>query len=251
MSTKGLNDFVWYDLQTPDPKAAIGFYSKLFGWTPQGEPDSGHVGWNNGENHFGGIGTPQAGVPAHWLGYVETDALEGTVERAKKMGAKVFAGPMSIGEGGDIAVVADPQGAAIGLYQGGKGHEGWEPRKTEPGDVGWAELGTSDIDGARAFYGECFGWKTGQSMQMPDGVYHMVMKGETSIAGLYTKPADMPVSAWTFYINVNDVDETVAKAKALGGKLLVGPQTVPDMVTFAILTDPQGATFGIAKSLGG
>ncbi len=132
MSTKGLNDFVWYDLQTPDPKAAIGFYSKLFGWTPQGEPDSGHVGWHNGENHFGGIGKPHAGAPAHWLGYIETDALEGTVERAKKMGAEVFAGPMSIGEGGDIAVVADPQGAVIGLYQGGKGHEGWAPGSPRP-----------------------------------------------------------------------------------------------------------------------
>ncbi len=251
MSTKGLNDLVWFDLQTPDAKAAIGFYSKLFGWTSKGDPEGSHVGWHNGDNQFGGIGKPQGGAPAHWLGYIETDALEGTVDRAKKMGAKVFAGPMSIGEGGDIAVVADPQGAVIGLYEGGKGHEGWEPRKSEPGDFGWAELGTSDIGGARAFYGENFGWKTGEPMPMPEGVYHMFVKGEGPIAGLYTKPAEMPVSAWTFYINVEDVDETVAKAKALGGKVLVGPQTVPNMVTFAILTDPQGAMFGVVKSLGG
>lgn len=119
-------------------------------------------------------------------------------------------------------------------------------RSTENGDFGWHELATFDVQGARVFCRENFNWTSGDVMEMPTGQYHMLMRGEASVAGLYDKPAEMPVLAWGYYINVEDVDAVVARSTELGGKTVIPATTIFGMVKFA---DTTGGVIGVAQSL--
>ncbi len=252
--SKGLGNFVWYDLMTTDIDASKAFYTQLFGWSVKsmdmGEGATYH-GWQNGEAGFGGIEKHRApGAPSAWVGYIEVEDVDATVARSEKMGGTVVVPAMDIpGDVGRIAFLNDPQGATFALYRSGKSHSDWEPRKDQAGDFGWAELGTTDVNGAKAFYGENFNWASGHTMEMPDGTYNMIMLGEQSIGGMFDKPAQQPVSAWTHYVNVDDTAASAEKAKTLGATILHGPQEIPGQVIFAIIADPTGACFGIAQSL--
>jgi hypothetical protein len=57
-------------------------------------------------------------------------------------------------------------------------------------------------------------------------------------------PPAMP-SFWMPYFQVPSLDDSTAKAKELGGKLMVGPHDVPDAGRFTIFRDPQGAAFAM------
>jgi len=67
-------------------------------------------------------------------------------------------------------------------------------------------------------------------------------------AGMMPKPPQMPAhipSYWMPYFMVTDVDGDSAKAKQLGGKVMVGPTDIPKVGRFAIIGDPQAAVFAI------
>lgn len=243
-------NFVWYTMLSTDVEASKAFYTGLFGWNQQSmDIDGAEITMLlNGDSPLGGIKAhPMPGAPSAWIGYIGVDNVDATLEKATKMGGKA-PGPATDIPPGRFAFLNDPQGAWLAVFS----HANDEvpiSRKTETGDFGWAELATTDVDGAKGFYGENFNWGSGQVMNMGDGQYHMVMRGEDPVAGMFTKPAEMPVSAWTFYVNVTDVEASVAKAQELGGKVMMPPMTVPDMVTFAVLADPAGGVVGIAQSL--
>jgi len=114
------NSIAWNELITPDPASAVKFYCDLFGWTTE-KYAGGPVDYTvlkKGDRMFGGImAPPQPGIPPHWLNYVAVPSLEEALEKAKSLGASTCLEPMSIGEAGRIAIITDPQGAAIGLHE--------------------------------------------------------------------------------------------------------------------------------------
>ncbi len=245
-----LGKFVWYDLITDNKDAALAYYSGLFGWTTQTWEGEGHdyTMLQNGEKQFGGFmakQNPQA--PNAWLAYIQVDNVDASVIKQTKMGGTTIVPGTDIPNVGRFAVVQDPQGAAFAVYQ--HAHEG-EAKTIGENDFEWAELGTSDVEGAKGFYGENFNWKLANAMEMPDGsTYNMMAVGEEPICGIMQKPEMAPVSYWCHYVQVADVEASVAKSNELGGTVAHGPVTIPGMVTFAVLMDPTGAMFGIAKSL--
>ena len=245
--------FVWYDIVTADRDATEGFYTDLLGWTiakrDQGARGSYHM-MRNGEIGFGGVEAPRAaGTPSHWMGYVGVSDCDATLARIERMGGSILAPAMDIPDVGRVAVFKDPYGAVAALYQGPQDST-WEPRSTEIGDFGWSEVATTDVAGAERFYGEVFGWTVGEPMKMPEGEYRMFHNAGQPIGGLFEKPPEMPVSAWWFYVNVTDVDAIAARAGALGAQV-VHANTVPGMVQFAVIVDPRGAVFGVARDLSG
>ncbi len=111
----------------------------------------------------------------------------------------------------------------------------------------WYELLTTDPGAAEDFYTAVVGWKTApfEGAGMP---YTMWLKGETpdtAIGGLMELPADARAGGvpphWIGYVAVPDVDAAAARAKKLGGQLLVGPMDIPNVGRFVIVKDPQGA----------
>jgi predicted enzyme related to lactoylglutathione lyase len=106
-----------------------------------------------------------------------------------------------------------------------------------PGKFVWFELNTKSFDKAIKFYGELFGWKVNKvSMGGPD--YHMINNGEIPIGGLTDLEGNHP--HWISYLSVDNVDQTVAKVKKAGGKVVREAMDYPNVGRFALVSDPQG-----------
>jgi predicted enzyme related to lactoylglutathione lyase len=120
--------------------------------------------------------------------------------------------------------------------------------KTPQGTFVWNELVTLDVDAARKFYTELIGWDAKDS-GMPGLKYIIFNAGDKGAAGLMEMPPDAKKggvpSHWMAYIAVDDVDASAAKAKELGGKILHGPEDVPDVGRFCIIQDPTGAVVSL------
>jgi predicted enzyme related to lactoylglutathione lyase len=235
--------FVWHEQVSSDPIRAQEFYTQLFGWGTEvfkpGEVDYTMIS-SSGQSH-GGFGKAMEGAPPpHWLSHVRVENVDETLLKAESAGGKLAAGPFEMGEVGRMAIVTDPQGAFVSLYQ---------PDTEGPGSEGvfvWDELATTDIDGAQRFYEEVFGWTT-KDMGPDFGGYRTFEVGETGIAGLMTlQDASIPPH-WQPYVAVGDTDATTAKARELGGSAVMAPTDVPTIGRIAVLRDPQGAVFGIIK----
>ena len=109
----------------------------------------------------------------------------------------------------------------------------------------WHELVTTDPDAASEFYSKVLPWKT-QDSGMPS--YTLWMAGKTQVGGLTGLPDGAEAGSpphWIVYVATPDVDATVAEAERLGGKVVKGPTDIPNMGRFAVLADPQGATFAV------
>jgi predicted enzyme related to lactoylglutathione lyase len=115
------------------------------------------------------------------------------------------------------------------------------------GVIGWHELYTSD-PGVASFYAELLGAEI-QTEDMGDFRYPMLKQNDHLHGGFVLKDEDhqhVP-SHWYPYVMVDDVDASVEKATSLGAQLLHGPASV-DVIRFAVLMDPQHATYGVISS---
>jgi predicted enzyme related to lactoylglutathione lyase len=112
----------------------------------------------------------------------------------------------------------------------------------------WHEILSQDLTKALKFYTTLFGW-TVKEMPVPNGTYSMLLKGETAVGGGMAAPPGVPAH-WMTSMGVENVDVTIKQIAELGGKVIMQPTTVPDMVRFAVATDPQGASFGVVQGLG-
>jgi predicted enzyme related to lactoylglutathione lyase len=112
-------EFSWNELVSTDVDASKNFYTSLFGWSADafmGGPD--YTLFKQGETMVGGLmKCPKAGVPSHWLPYVTVDDVDASAARAKSLGAQVVMEPFDVPTVGRIAVLLDPQGAAVGLFK--------------------------------------------------------------------------------------------------------------------------------------
>lgn len=113
----------------------------------------------------------------------------------------------------------------------------------------WYELMTTDADGAQKFYADVVGWSIAPSGIESTGDYRILTAPDgQGVAGMMTLPEGAPMKpGWLCYIGVADVDGTAGKIKALGGSVLMGPQDIPGVGRFAMVTDPQGMVFYIMR----
>lgn len=244
-------NFVWYDLMTPDPGAAVDFYGKVVGWgTTQWEGDTPYTMWTAGDQPVGGVmqlpeDAQEAGAPPHWIAYVETSDVNQACQRIESLGGSVIHPPQDIPDTGAFAVVSDPQGAVFAVYSAAPGRENPDVGP-KPGRFSWHELATTDPDGAWSFYSEAFGWEKTDAMDMGEaGTYQMFGTAETPLGGMFPKPAEMPVPGWLYYAMVDDVDKAASQVEQLGGKVLNGPMEVPGGDRIIQCMDPQGGMFAL------
>ena len=121
-----------------------------------------------------------------------------------------------------------------------------DPYKTH-GAFSWSELMTSNPKAATEFYGTLFGWKV-ETSDMGSRPYHVVKIGDTSVGGIMGKPPGTPAgmpSMWGCYVTVDNVEETLAKVKSLGGAVLMEPMDVKGVGRMAVIQDPQGAALSV------
>jgi predicted enzyme related to lactoylglutathione lyase len=235
--------FSWAELATSDADSAKSFYSSVFGWeyedNPIGDGQVYSMANRDGKQVAALFGSDQ---PPHWNCYVTVASADDTASRAAELGGNAIAEPFDVMELGRMAVIADPTGAALCL---------WEPRAhigaalvNTPGAMTWNDLVTPDPEAAARFYGELFGWT---AEEIPGaGGYRGIKNGERMNGGIMPlDPARMGSETppnWMPYFGHEDVDRLVAEIDGLGGRLLNGPIRMPQG-SIAVLGDPQGAVF--------
>lgn len=245
----------WLDLGTNDPDAAEKFYSEVFGWTfaDQGEEYGGYRIISQGDAPVGGLmknvdetGTP-LDQPAAWTIYLNVPDIAKAVADIEASGGRIVMPPMEVPASGHMAVALAPSGAGFGLWQATE-FEGFEAPLTAGTPV-WFEAMSTDFDADLEFYRDALGWDV--QWMGPEGGegglrYVTHGAGDDAVAGLCDAAGsigDAP-SFWRAYFAVEDVDATIAKVEAAGGKLIDGPEDSP-FGRFATIADPEGASFQI------
>ncbi len=239
----------WNDLATGDMDATKAFYGALFGWAAQTATEPQHGGYTtftkDGKDVAAAAPKMSPEQPEQWSTYVSVDDARATAAKAAQAGGKVLVEPMEIPNSGTMAVLIDPTGAVVGLWQPGrfKGAELFN----SPGSMGWNELATRDVPAAAKFYQEVFGWESHTSGEGADA-YTEFKIGERHIGGMINMddkelPKEIPPH-WLTYWTVEDCAASAAKARQLGGRVMKEPTKIPEG-TFAVITDPRGAPFAI------
>lgn len=253
MTTTDPGTFVWYELLTTEPAATIDFYERVFGWTPQRlGSDDAYVMYASTQGPLASATTlpepaRKAGAPPFWTANVQVANVDEICELVRALAGRVLHEPTDYAGAGRIAVIADPFGAILNVFAPEK------PRKQRdlflPGEVCWHELLSDDPVQSLAFYGKVFGWtQTGVHDMGPMGKYVLFGSAGREVGGMFAKPKDVPISAWVFYFQVQNVDNAIARATELGGRLCNGPMLVPGGARVAQLVDPQGAAFAIHEN---
>ena len=235
--------FSWAELATSDAGAAKSFYSSLFGWEYDDNPIPGgqvySMASRDGKQVAALFGSDE---PPHWNCYVTVASVDDAASRAGELGGDVMAAPFDVMELGRMAVIADPTGAALCLWEP-RGHIGAALVNT-PGALTWNDLVTPNPDAAARFYGDLFGWTT---EEIPDaGGYRTIHNGDRLGGGIMPHdPQRMGSEAppsWMPYFGHEDVDRLVGEVDGLGGRLYNGPVRMPQG-SIAVLADPHGAVF--------
>jgi predicted enzyme related to lactoylglutathione lyase len=259
----------WIDANEPDPRAVLPFYGELFGWQfedvmPPEAPGNYFMARIRGGD-VAALGSLPEGAPPvpRWNTYIWVDSAGETAAKAADAGGTVAMEPFDVMDSGRMAVIVDPDGAALCLWQP-KNHRGARV-VNEHGALNFNTLATRDPEGAKAFYGAVFGWQTlslpfGQLWTLPGYGDHL----EERTPGLREQMAQMgapegfidvvaalnPIGAddtetrpnWSVTFGVDDADAAAAKAVEAGGEVVSGPFNAPWTRT-VVLKDPQGATF--------
>ena len=248
--------FCWIELATTNQAAAKDFYAKIFGWSSQDFP----IGPNEvytifqTEGRDAGAGCPlrgdqlSHGVPPHWNLYVAVENADASAARATELGGTVLAPPFDVFDSGRMAVVQDPTGASICLWQPNK-HPGTGISGAH-GTLCWADLNTRDRHRAGEFYSGLFGWEMMKEDEDPEHNYWHIKNGDEFIGGLppasYLQPG--APAHWLAYFQVSDCDATTAEAKNLGATVYMPPTDFEDVGRISVMADPQGAAFAIFKA---
>lgn len=113
----GPGQFCWETLNTTDIDTSKAFYAAVLGWVVSGGPGSENVA-KAGEAMVADFEKAQGGMPSHWLAHIVIPGkLEASRDKAEKLGAKPLAPILDLPKVGRIAIIQDPLGAVISLFE--------------------------------------------------------------------------------------------------------------------------------------
>jgi predicted enzyme related to lactoylglutathione lyase len=266
----------WIDTNQPDPEAATRFYGGVFGWEfedvmPADTSGNYFVGRIRGGDVAAVGGQPEGAPPiAMWNTYIWVDSADESAAKIRACGGQVLTEPFDVMDAGRMAVVADPEGAVFSVWQA-KEHKGAQI-VNEHGSLNFNNLNTRDVESAKVFYSQVFGWKLfdfgggGVGWALPGyaefleqrdpGMRERMTEAGAPegfadvVAGITPLGDDQPdvPAHWGVAFAVDDADAAAAKAFELGGRVIVPPFDAP-WVRMTVLSDPAGATFVASKSV--
>jgi predicted enzyme related to lactoylglutathione lyase len=240
----------WADLATSDQEGAKAFYGALFGWEYDDQPVGDGLTYSMAKiggrsaAAISGQREEERGqaVPPHWNLYITVEDVDAAARAVGEHGGHVYAEPFDVFDNGRMAVIADPTGAVVSLWQAGTSI-GAEIVNV-PGAFTWADAATPDPEAFQRFYSALLGWSFQSMSEEPP--YWVISSGERSQGGMTTPPPEVPPN-WFPYFAVEDVEATAATARDAGGQPFMGPVDLPNGGRFVLIQDPQGAPFGITQ----
>lgn len=243
---------VWAELTTTDLAAAKKFYGGLFGWTFE-DIRTGNIDYSVALLQ----GAPIAGLvrraelspqqQSSWLTFISVSSVRATSHKIIGHGGRMLVAPRTYRNRGRQAVYADPQGAVFALLHSSSG----DPPDVlpAPGDWIWSALLTREAPAEAAFYQNVFGYEI---FELPEGdePVHLLLSTEKYARALIN---EMPPQAaaqhphWIDFLRVQSAAETAARARTLGGRVLVEPRRDRQGGLMALLAGPDGAPFGVLE----
>lgn len=211
--------FSWADFFSTDIAASKKFLTSLFGWTAQdmptgeGRPDYTMFSLD-GKYVAGGSQAFDPKMPSFWSSYITVDNIDEMTKKAESLGAKVLMPPMDVLDSGRMATIVDPTGAAVSLWQP-KNHIGAGIVNTV-GAMSWNELYTKDLEGAKKFFADLFGWTYDFD---PKSKYTTIRNNGRANGGMFEITEEMKgmPPKWMVYFTVKNMDGSLKKVKELGG----------------------------------
>ncbi|MCJ2166170.1 VOC family protein [Pseudodesulfovibrio sp. S3-i] len=240
--------FVWFDLFTSDMNEAGRFYDYVFNWSlERTDADSPRVKTilHQGRR-IGNIFLRESGHDAsEWLSCMSVPDVDRAFARAVETGGTSEVKPADRPFRGRMAVVRDPGMAVVALLTSSVG----DPRDLPLGDGYWmgAELWARDMNESLAFYSGLAGYKTAVLQVQDAGQYVLFIGNGRPRGGMISIPVEGVAPRWIPQVAVLDIEATLAKVEAHGGKVLIPPRPRDKPGRVAVFADPFGAILGLRE----
>jgi predicted enzyme related to lactoylglutathione lyase len=151
-------------------------------------------------------------IPPHWMNYVAVASADDTAERVKSLDGKVLAGPFDVFDAGRMAVIQDPTGGTLSIWQANKSIGGRIVGELHT--MAWNELASTDKPKAQEFYVKLFGWD--MKNEDPGPMHYTEIHHQGRAIGGILQPIRLGASFLELmvYFPVANCDASVAKAQA-------------------------------------
>jgi predicted enzyme related to lactoylglutathione lyase len=247
---------VWDDLFTTDPASAVKFYTGLFGWTSEEivRPNRKYTVMSLDGRPIAGITmlpekiAEASGNTAHgrWVGFASVDDVSKATAAFSKAGGKVLFAVKELAQRGTQSIVETPDGVVLGLVHSSTGDPG--DFKAESNEWVWSKFFVKDTASSSQLFHDALGYEVIPDIRQDKPDSFVLSSNDFARAALGPVP-DRPNAkpGWLGFVRVESVDDTVAKAKGLGARVIV--ESIPGEGTgkMAILVDPTGAPFGVVQ----
>lgn len=238
----------WLDLLVYDREPAMRFYAALFGWDFEvGSAATGrYTTCLLDEEPVAGITAPPDDVdlPTTWLTWFAVTDVDAAAATAAAEGGAVVLAPQDDPGRGRRAMVTDPAGALLGLWQAGA-HVG-AARVNEPGTLSWTESVVARSSEVASFYAAVLGLEA--DVVEGDVDYVMLRSEKLTVAGVFGA-GEMPEGMaphWLAYVAVEDADASTAKARDVGGQVVTEAHDSA-YGRVAVVRDPLGGVLALVQ----
>ena len=243
--------FVWADLFSADVTTARDFYGQLFGWQWQSvDGDVYSIAVSDGRPVAGLVSRPQRSgetTRGRWIYYASVPDVTATAAAVEAAGGHTLIGPQTKAERGDYAIFADPHGALFGVMHSSSGDP--QDYREPHGRWIWLQLLTAEVEAAAEFYSRLLGYEIYDYEDDTDRVSDRILASDGYARAAITRLSGKSDfrAAWTAFIRVADIDQSVAQARALGGEIVLPPAAERLDGKVAIIKDPLGAALGLLE----
>lgn len=243
--------FVWRDLMTDDPALVKPFYAALLGWEyvetrSLGRP---YTLIRSGGQFIAGIAQGQRRLPhegnAQWLSFLSVADVDRAAQATAAAGGNVLLAPFDVPRVGRAAVVADPQGAPLGLLRASFGDPADTPEPVLHRFL-WTEALVRDPVAAARFYADLAGFEI-LVHDHGDKPFRVLKAAGRERAGVMRMPFANMNPTWLPAVMVADPAASAQRAAALGGRVLVTPRMDVRAGSVALIADPGGAVLALQR----
>jgi len=243
------------DIAVPEHEREVRFYSRVL---PTGERPLWNTDlMNNQGTPIIGLGArteEYATLPLQWMPHIQVTDVAASAQRAIELGGSELMHHRGADGASEWAVLIDPNGAAFGIVAvvPAEAIPATSVEAEPVGRIAWLDLTVRDATTTRDFYREVIGW-TAQDLAMKDqadSYADYMMLGDTGepaagVCHARGPNADLP-PVWLIYLPVGDLDESLKRVEAEGGRVLKATRGKNGNYTYAVIQDPVGAFVALA-----
>lgn len=240
--------FIWFDLFTTDMTSASNFYDALFGWdferTNEFNPAVKTIFYR--DKPIGNmIGRDAEAGNSQWLSYMSVPEVDMVEQIAVENGGEIIRDAKDLPDRGRVAVIRDPQKAAVALLTSSSG----DPVDSKFMANLWlgAELWTTNVDGAVAFYQKIAQYDVSLVDVHEKMQYRLLTKNGRRRGGIVPIPWNDVKPEWVPYVAVDNLLSILTKVDKLGGKVLLTPDMSIKEGRVALIADPSGGVIGLQQ----